>query len=826
VLPVRSDGIGAEATLCHAPLRDAGGAKLAQPSLALEARFRKESGSSMSGSVLSALADFYRQTRDRGGLAPSTSMRSSMQIQPRNVRAVGAEQTSLNRSGLPGRAFFLAAWALGSSSCGSLAEDGSTPPAPGRLSENATAAVDFSSRRAMQRALDGATLPKFVEPLPTFAGQHIDGTRPVTADMQEFRQKILPASFYAGLPAPFRAGTLLWGYALNGKAPNWPAATVEATSGTATEITYSNSLQRADGSPALLQRFLTIDQTIHWADPLNLDASAHCSAGPPYAQACVRPYSGPVPTVPHLHGAEVASAFDGHPDAWFTAGNGPRGPSFISNVYSYVNTQQAATLWFHDHALGATRLNVYSGLAGVYLLRDGRDTGAANNPAALPAGPYEVELLIADRQFDTHGQLLFPDGSPSGLNGDPPNPDLHPRWNPEFFGDVMVVNGKSWPFLDVEPRRYRFRIVNGANARFFELKLQDSGTAQPGPAIWQIGTDGGLLNAPVKLDDPDHVAGPKLLLAPGERADIIVDFSGLSGKSLTLINGANGPFPDGDPADPNTSGQVMQFRVNQRLASLDRTFNPAAPSTSNVSLRQAPIVDIKPSAQRPPDALRQLILVELEGGGGPEMVLLNNSHWDGLRADTGTPVPGSVSNGAINATENPRVGSTEVWEVANLTEDAHPIHLHLVQFQPISRRHFDRDAYRAAWDTQFPGGTFNGVTYAPGEYIPGFGPPRSYTALNEDGALGGNLAFSAFFDQPAAAPDANEQGWKDTLRMNPFEVARIAVRWAPQSVPVDAVHAGQNTFAFNPSTGPGYVWHCHILDHEDNEMMRPYLVAP
>jgi FtsP/CotA-like multicopper oxidase with cupredoxin domain len=412
------------------------------------------------------------------------------------------------------------------------------------------------------------------------------------------------------------------------------------------------------------------------------------------------------------------------------------------------------------------------------------------------------------------------------LNGDPPNPDLHPFWSPEFFGDVIVVNGKSWPFFNVEPRRYRFRIVNGAKARFFELKLQDSTTAAPGPAIWQIGTDGGLLNAPVKLDDPSNAAGPTLLLAPGERADIIVDFTGLSGKSLTLTNSANGPFPDGDPADPNTSGQVMQFRVNQRLASADRTFNPAAPSTSNVSLLQAPIIDIKPTPQRPPDAQRQLILVEVEGAGGPEMVLLNNSHWDGLRADSGVPIPGSVSNGSINATENPRVGSTEVWEIANLTEDAHPIHLHLIQFQPISRRHFDRDGYRAAWDAQFPGGTFNGVTYAPGEYIPGFGPPLSYTAPNGDGALGGNLAFSAFFDAPAAAPAANEQGWKDTLRMNPFEVTRIAVRWAPQSVPVGAVHAGQNTFAFNPSTGPGYVWHCHILDHEDNEMMRPYLVAP
>jgi spore coat protein A len=220
------------------------------------------------------------------------------------------------------------------------------------------------------------------------------------------------------------------------------------------------------------------------------------------------------------------------------------------------------------------------------------------------------------------------------------------------------------------------------------------------------------------------------------------------------------------------------------------------------------------------------VLVEVEGEGGPEMVLLNNSHWDGLRAGTNTPIPGSQSNGAIHATETPRVGATEVWEIANLTEDAHPIHLHLVQFQAVSRRHFDRDGYRAAWDAQFPGGTFAGVTYAPGEFIPGFGPPRNYGTANADGALGGNLPFGSFLDAAAVAPDPNEQGWKDTLRMNPFEVTRIAVRWAPQALAIGSVHAGQNKFSFNPMTGPGYVWHCHILDHEDNEMMRPYLLSP
>ena len=189
-------------------------------------------------------------------------------------------------------------------------------------------------------------------------------------------------------------------------------------------------------------------------------------------------------------------------------------------------------------------------------------------------------------------------------------------------------------------------------------------------------------------------------------------------------------------------------------------------------------------------------------------------------------IPGSVSNGhGISATENPQEGATEIWEVANLTEDAHPIHVHLVQFQVINRQMFDRDAYRAAWDATFPGGTFNGITYPPGTYIPGFGPPRNYLTANTAGGIGGNIAFTPFLQGNPTPPPAEEGGWKDTIKMLPFSITRIAIRWAPQSVAAGGVHAGQDLFPFDPTNGPGYVWHCHILDHEDNEMMRPYLVA-
>ena len=701
---------------------------------------------------------------------------------------------------------------------------------PERVSSTAAPSVLVA-----QTPLDGATVPKYVEPLTTLGSARADGTAAVRVDMEEFQQKILPASMYSGLPSPFNSGTFQWGYQVNSSGPHYPAATIEARQGTTTAVTYNNRLQGRRGAPTFLQKYLTQDLTVHWADPNHVTRNNNCATSTVLGQPCLQPASGPIPAVAHLHGAEVLSASDGHPDSWFTPNNAMTGPGFVSSTYNYVNRQEATTLWFHDHALGTTRLNVYSGMAAFYLLRDGRDTGAANNPIGLPAGPFEQELMIADRQFDTKGQLLFPDGTPgdnpTGINGGPPNPETHPFWIPEFFGDVIVVNGKSWPFFEVQPRRYRLRFVNGSNARFYQMQLVQSTnhqpTATPGPDIWQIGSDGGFLNSPTDVDSAANPNAPHLFLAPAERADVIVDFAGQAGKNFILINGqgAFAPFPSGDPPDPNTSGQVMEFRVNQSLQGTDTSFNPAHPQRA---LRASPIVDIKPAdTHKTPDKDRQLILVEVEGDGGPEEVLLNNSHWDGKRNGTNTTIPGSVSNGkGVSGTETPRVGSTEVWEIANLTEDAHPLHIHLIQFQIIGRQAFRRDDYRAAWDGTFPGGTFNGVTYPAGTFIPGFGPPRTYTTANAAGAVGGNLSFNPFLQGASEAPDASEAGWKDTLKVLPFEVTRIAVRWAPTTTGVNNVSAGTNRFPFDPTTGgPGYVWHCHILDHEDNEMMRSYLVG-
>jgi spore coat protein A len=694
----------------------------------------------------------------------------------------------------------------------------------------------FASVNMPQTPLDGATVPQFVEALPTFVGNRVTSSS-LSAVMQEFQQKLLPSSFYAGLSSPYTAGTYLWGYKIDGRPVFSPGFTIEAQRGTPTTITYINNLPLPAQSS--LEKLLTVDQTIHWADPLNQMHSMPMS-----------PYNGPIPTVIHLHGAEVPSAFDGGPDQWFTRdGRHGKGYSTFSAtsanaaVYRYPNTQQSTTLWFHDHSLGMTRVNVLSGLAAVYLLRDQFDTGRSNNPLKLPAGSQEIELVIQDRQFDTNGQLIFPDGTPpdnpTGLNGGPPNPGVHPYWIPEFFGDTIMVNGKTWPFLNVEPRRYRFRIVNASNARFYQMRLVDSSRGAPGPAFWQIGTDGGLLDRPVLLNQPGIAPNLPLTLAPGERADIIIDFAHFAGGTFTLVNSAAAPFPGGDPPDPATTGKIMQFKVNQALSSADATYNPASGAPLRGGRNQEPAIVrlTNPTTGTlasgvTPTVKRQLVLIEVEGPGGPIEVLLNNSKWSGVRDGTTVPIPGSRPDTAGDfMTELPRVGATEEWEILNMTEDAHPIHIHLIQFQLLNRQNFDAESYEAKYDSLFPGGTYAGllpdgtwgtVHYNPGEYIPGFGPPLSYFTPNAAGALGGNPDVTPFLQGNIIPPDTNEVGWKDTLKMFPGEVTRLIIRWAPIDTPVNGVKAGQNLYSFDPTTGPGYVWHCHILDHEDNEMMRPY----
>ena len=522
---------------------------------------------------------------------------------------------------------------------------------------------------------------------------------------------------------------------------------------------------------------------------------------------------------------------DGGPDAWFTSDGAFHGNGYYTKagalanevIYRYPNSQESALIWFHDHTLGATRLNVYAGLAGAWLITDATDP--ANLPPAVP-------LVIQDRMFDTTGQLYFPAGVPFT-----PNPE-HPYWVPEFVGDTIVVNGKTWPFLNVEPKRYRFLIINGSNARTYELFLVNQTTGANGPALWQIGTDGGYLDAPAKID-PNAAVLNKLVIMPGERADLIVDFAGLApGSRLILRNTAKTPYPAGAAPQGSTLGRILQFRVVP-LGAADTSFDPAAPGAV---LRAAPMPRLADpvagavAAGVVVNKTRQLTLNEVMGmpvtvggvawPGGPSEILVNNTHWDGLSAMPGMagPAMGTVRPDFTPVTiggltqylsEVPNEGDTEVWEIVNLTADAHPIHLHLVQFQILNRQKFDLKKYSAAYAAAFPGLV----------YQPAYGPPLDYATGNLR-ALGGNPDVVPFLKAAPTPPSANEAGWKDTVLVPPGQVTRIVVRWAPAELGV-GIDPLQYKYAFDPAAlGQGYVWHCHIIDHEDNEMMRPTAVVP
>jgi FtsP/CotA-like multicopper oxidase with cupredoxin domain len=678
-----------------------------------------------------------------------------------------------------------------------------------------------------QVPLSPSEIPQFVDPLPGLA--IADGTGPITLTMCEFRANVLPTGTFAPGVAP---ETWVWGYIVGTVCPSTTQATylgpvIVAQRGLPTRMTFINNLGSASTTHVLAYKNST-DQTLHWADPLNKEANA-CSEermlneGLPPAGECAAHYDGPIPAVVHLHGGDVPPELDGGPDAWFTSDGlyqghgyysfpGTGGPGSNMAVYRYPNAQEAAPIWFHDHALGATRLNVYAGLAGGYLITDPSN---ASIPANLP-GP--IPLVIQDRMFDKEGQLFFPAGVPYT-----PNPD-HPFWVPEFTGDTIAVNGHVWPYLNVEPKRYRFILINGSNARTYEMFLTDAVTKAKGPALWQIGTDGGYLDFPVKID-PGAPASQlqKLLMMPGERADVIVDFAGLEpGTRLILRNVAKTPYPSGATVNGQTLGRIMQFRVIAG-GGVDASYDPAAGG----ALRAPMVRLVDPVAGTLATGVavqkkRQLTLVEIAAEpttingidyeGGPEEVLVNNTLWSGqdenghVRADF-TPI--SVGGVTTGYSELPKEGETEIWEIINTTADAHPIHLHLVQFQIMNRQSYDTKKFFAAYAAAY-GGAFEA----------GFGPPNDYNVPNADGAVGGNPAVGPFLKGPARPAEANEAGWKDTVLMMPGQVTRIAVRWAPMSLPA-ALPAADAFYPFSPDGGHGYVWHCHIIDHEDNEMMRP-----
>ncbi len=385
-----------------------------------------------------------------------------------------------------------------------------------------------------------------------------------------------------------------------------------------------------------------------------------------------------VRTVPHVHGARVPAESDGYPEKWFTRGS--------SALFHYPNRQEAATLWYHDHAMGIERLNQYAGLFGAFLVRD--ETEAA---LQLPSGRYEVPLFLFDRLLDDSGQLNYPN---SGMLDSP--------WVSEVYGEALLVNGKLFPYLDVEPRRYRFRLVNASNSRFYYLSLSNR------QGFHEIGTDQGLLPAPVPLTS--------LTLAPGERADILIDFSASRATQFLL---------------KSQSFELMQFRVSGEPA--------PGPRKLPGSLR--PVEKIPRTAAVKTRALK--LNEYMDPKTHAMVMLLNDAYWR-------DPV-----------TEKPVLDTVEIWELVNFTEDTHPIHLHLVRFQLLDRQHFDVDAFNVEHKVK---------------------------------TLGAPIL-----------PEASEAGWKDTIQAYPGMITRIII----------------------PFHGyPGrFVWHCHVLEHAANEMMRPFEVV-
>jgi spore coat protein A, manganese oxidase len=688
----------------------------------------------------------------------------------------------------------------------------------------------------LQTPLNPNSLPQFADPLPdlSIAGGPMEtivaGASQINLFMEEFKAKVMPTGFVPANGLPY-SGTTVWGYRgaagpVVGAQGTYIGPVIIATRGAPTEVKYTNNLGTTASSQLLAYNQST-DQALHWADPyMQMGSFLH--------------YAGPIPAVPHLHGGEVPPWIDGGPDAWFLSDGSKHGSQYYSKdiatstnpnyaIYRYPNVQEAANIWFHDHTLGATRLNVYAGLAGAYVITD-----PANDPAGLP-GPI-VPVVIQDRMFDTNGELYFPN---VGLN-----PLIHPYWMPEFIGDTIVVNGKVWPYMNVAPQRYRFFFLNGSNARTYELDLSNIG-GKVTPAMWQIGTDGGYLDFPVP------VGGSKgftpLRLQPGERADVIIDFTGLpAGTTLLVTNTAKAPYPGGAPPSGGTTGKIMQFRVGAAGSDANHNGGTFVPSTT-AALRTNPIVRLPgvpagvnpatpagPALALPPatggnvQTYRQLTLNEIMGPAGPQEILVNNTKWNGIRPGESTGIPGFVSDGLAMPnflSERPAEGTTEIWDIINTTADTHPIHLHLTQFQLVSRQDFDLKGYMALYGSVFLGGsgismtTGAPMTYGPGVFIPAFGPPLDYNTPNAAGAIGGNPDVTPFRNvkTPALPPAPNELGWKDTIQVNPGQVTRIAVRFTPiNSAPATA-------YAFDPS-GADYVWHCHIIDHEDNEMMRPYQV--
>lgn len=439
-----------------------------------------------------------------------------------------------------------------------------------------------------------------------------------------------------------------------------------------------------------------------------------------------RPANGKgIPTVVHLHGGITKSESDGFPNSWFTAGFKEKGPTWSNEMYHYDNQQQPGNLMYHDHAMGWTRINLLAGLLGAYLIRHPESEA----PLQLPSGDeFDRPLIVFDRSFLNNGSIY--------MNSTGVNPSIHPHWQPEYFGGAIIVNGKVWPRLTVRRRKYRFRILNVCNARYLRLFFTN------GLQFTHVGSDSAYLNEPVVTDD--------ILLGPAEGADVVVDFSKSKNDSAILANDAPYPYPTGEPVNEANSN-VMKFFILSRRE-YDTSIIPK-------KLMSYPGPDESSASNT-----RYIIMNEyLSSTGNPTHLYLNAKSFE-------APV-----------TETPKVGTTELWYVINLTGDNHPFHIHLGLFVAM-------DQIELVNVEEF----------------------KSCMAIMNDAV---KCQLSKYASGKRIDVPAHEKGWKNVFKMRPGFMTKILVKFS-------YIHSSES-YAFDATAGPGYVYHCHILDHEDNEMMRP-----
>jgi len=563
-------------------------------------------------------------------------------------------------------------------------------------------------------------MQQWVDPLPVppVATTTFKPFYSLWADYYEINMSASQHQFFESPLGEASAGSAtVWTYGQPGKTPVLLGPTIVAKTGRPVVVKYINNLPTALADFPLKD---SIDSTIAGWD---------------------------VPTgaaIPHLHGGHTAARFDGTPMQWWTA-DGQKGENYVTSTFTYMNDQPAALLWYHDHTMGATRFKPYLGLAAAYVLFDKVDNGTTINNQKVPSGygTYHLPLVIQDKQFNADGTLFYPTAADGGGSGG------HPIWVPEFFGDTPVINGKAYPYLNAEPRQYRLRLLNGSQARFYKLHFNDGANDL---TFHVIGSEQGLLPAPAAMTS--------LVIAPGERFDVIVDFKDLMGKTVTMTNDAKAPYPDGDEAEP-AMRELLKINVNQPLNGIDDTV-----AASDLKLPAVP--QLTATRGLPP---RDIVAKETMVNEEPSEVLLNGYHF------------------MDPTTDLIKAGTTETWRWINLTVDAHPMHPHLVASQVVNRQAIDVVAYTTAWEAYLSSGRTSPkpdvANYLIGDPIP---------------------------------PAPEEMGFKDTVKAPPGMVTWTIARF---NLPVTSLL----DFNWKTKSLGSWVYHCHILEHEENDMMRPFMVV-